>query len=164
MPTRSPWLAAALSLLLPGLGQLYNQERPKGIALLCMTAGIVYGIFMSTLGPPRFHSLVTAVMLTIAYLFVWPPAVMDAYQRAAGKPVTWLSGEKAWYVIVMLLTVGPMALPLLWQSSRFSRTGKVGWTVAVILIALAAIAAVLFIGPAVERALQDLSPSLQSTP
>ena len=164
MPTRSPGVAAVLSLLLPGLGQLYNQERPKGVALLCMTAGIAYGLVMATVGPAAFRSLVTAVLLAVVYLFVWPPAVVDAYQRAAGKPSTWLSGEKAWYVILMLLTVGPMAVPLLWQSPRFSRGGKIGWTIAVILLALLGIAMLLFIGPAVERSLQNLAPALQGMP
>ena len=164
MPTRSPWIAAALSLLLPGLGQLYNQERPKGIALLCMTAGIAYGLFMSLLGPSHARSLVTAVLLAIVYLLVWPPAVVDAYRHAAGKSSPLLSGEKAWYVILMLLTVGPMALPLLWQSPRFSRGGKIGWTVAVILIVLLGIAMLLVIGPAVERALQNFAPALQGVP
>jgi TM2 domain-containing membrane protein YozV len=164
MPLRAPAIAALLSLLLPGLGQLYNRERPKGVALLCMTAGITYGLVMSTVGPAAFRSVVTAVMLAVVSLFVWPPAVADAYQRAAGKPSTLLSGEKVWYVILMLLTVGPMALPLLWQSPRFSQGGKIGWTVAVILLALLGIAVLLFVGPAAERALQDLTPSLQGTP
>ena len=55
MPTRSPWIAGILSLLLPGLGQLYNGERPKGIALLCMTAGLAYGLFMAVLGVTIVH-------------------------------------------------------------------------------------------------------------
>jgi len=164
MPTRSPFAAAICSFLLPGAGQLYNGERPKGVALLCMTAGIAYGLVMSTLGPAAFRSVVTTVLLAAVYLFVWPPAVVDAYQHAAGKSSALLSGEKAWYVILMLLTVGPMAVPLLWQSPRFSRGGKIGWTVAVILITIGGIAVLLFVGPAVERALQDLVPSLQGTP
>ena len=164
MPIRSPWIAAGLSLLLPGLGQLYNGERPKGIALLCMTLGVAYGLFMSVLGPPAFRSLFTAGLLAIAYLLVWPPAVVDAYRYAAGNPSPLLAGEKTWYVILMLLTVGPMALPLLWQSPRFSRGGKIGWTVAVILIVLLGIAILFVIGPAVERALQHLHPLLQGSP
>ena len=31
-----------------------------------------------------------------------------------------LAGDRAWYTVLMLLTVGPMALPLLWHSRRFS--------------------------------------------
>ncbi len=164
MPTRSPWIAAVLSLLLPGLGQLYNQERPKGVALLCMTAGIAYGLVMSTLGPPAFRSLLTAVLLAVVYLFVWPPAVVDAYQHAAGKPSALLSGQKAWYVILMLVMVGPMAIPLLWQSPRFSRGGKIGWTIAVILIALVGIVLLLFVGPAIEHWFQSVGQSLQVPP
>ncbi len=36
-----------------------------------------------------------------------------------------------WVVIVLLtpLVLGPLALPLLWKSPRFSRRGKVVWTI-----------------------------------
>lgn len=35
---RKPWLAALLSFLWPGLGQLYNGRFRKGVALLCLAA------------------------------------------------------------------------------------------------------------------------------
>jgi len=36
---RKPWLAALLSFLWPGLGQVYNGRFKKGVVLLCLAAG-----------------------------------------------------------------------------------------------------------------------------
>lgn len=148
-----------LSLLIPGLGQLYSGERSKGIALLCISLGIGFGLGVAIAGPPAFRSKVTVVMLAVVYLLVWIPTSIDAFQQAAGNTQTLLSGDRPWYVIVMLLTVGPMALPLLWQSQRFSKMAKIIWSVLIILVALLAIMLTVFIGPAVERLLSS-SPSL----
>ena len=163
-PSRSPALAAVLSLLLPGLGQLYTGERAKGIAVLCISLGTWLGMALSTFGPSTMRSLLTALMLAIVYLFVWIPAVIDAYRDASGRPTRLLSGGSAWYVIVMLLVVGPMAIPLLWQSRAFSRGRKIGWTVFVIVVALVIIFSLLAIGPAVEGLLQESPMLLDESP
>lgn len=151
---RSPLLAAVLSLLVPGLGQLYAGDRAKGIALLCITAGVWGGIAMSTVGPAALRSWLTALFLGFAYLFVWIPAALDAHQHAAGRPSRLLSDGRSWYVILMLLAVGPMALPLLWQSRAFSRTGKLVWTIVVIAIALLIVLSLIVLGPILERSLE----------
>lgn len=164
MNAHAPSLAAALSLIVPGLGQLRNGERAKGIAILCITAGIWSGILVATLGPPAFRSWLTVGVLALVYLFVWIPAIVDAYQRAAGIPTTLLSGGKRWYVILMLLTVGPMALPLLWQSPRFSQRAKIVWTIAVILIALVGLVVLVVVGPLIERTLREATAILNTLP
>jgi TM2 domain-containing membrane protein YozV len=161
---RLPLVAGGLSLLVPGAGQLYNGERAKGIAILCITAGIWSGLLMAAVGPAAFHSIFTIAMLGAVYLFIWFPAAADAYQRASGVTTSLLSGDKAWYVIAMLLTVGPMALPLLWHSRRFSRTAKIIWTVLIVLLAILGIVFLLVIGPAVERLLHELSGPLPAFP
>ena len=163
-PSRSPALAAVLSLLLPGLGQLYTGERAKGIAVLCISLGTWLGVALSALGPSTMRSPLTVLMLAIVYLFIWIPSVIDAYRDASGRPSRLLSGGSAWYVIVMLLVVGPMAIPLLWQSRAFSRGSKIGWTVFVIAVALLIIVSLLAIGPAVERLLQDYPMLLDESP
>ena len=146
MNPRSPVTAGVLSLLLPGLGQLYNGERAKGIAMLCMTLGI--GVSAAL-----FHSLSTFILLGLIYVAVLIPAVRDAAQVAAGRGTTF-TGDRPWYVIWMLCMVGPFALPLLWQSQRFSRTAKLIWTVAVIFLAVLGILAAGAVGPVLEDLLQ----------
>ena len=144
--TRSPLLAATLSAILPGLGQVYNGDRAKGIAMLCMALGIGITIAIS-------HSVWSAILMGVLYVAVWIPAVQDAYQVACHRGPG-LAGERLWYIVWMLLCVGPFALPLLWQSRRFSTRGKLLWTIAVILIALIGILAVNAIG----RLLDAFSP------
>ena len=144
---RTPFVATVLSALLPGLGQLYNGERVKGIAMLCMVAGI--GISLAL-----FRSAVTAVLLGIIYVVVLIPAARDAYRVASGQSGTF-TGDRTWYVVWMLLMVGPFALPLLWQSARFSRGAKLGWTIAVILIAVIGILAAGAAGHVLEDLLQQ---------
>jgi len=162
--TRVPLVAALLSCALPGLGQLYNGERAKGLAIVCITAGIGYGVAMALVGPSAVRSMFTAVALGVIYLFIWIPAIVDAFQRSRGADTTLLSGQKRWYVILMLLSVGPMAIPLLWQSPRFSRTAKIVWIVAVVLLAVLGILFLLFVGPALERTLQELQQTLLISP
>lgn len=134
------------------------------MAILFVTAGIIYGLVMAAAGPEAFRSIFTVAMLALIYLFIWIPATVDAYQRASGTPTTLLSGERAWYVILMLLTVGPMALPLLWQSPRFSKTAKIIWTIAIVLIALVGILLLVVFGPIIESIFSDAAALLQDAP
>lgn len=144
---KHPVLACVLSALVPGLGQLYVGDRAKGVALLVMVIGIGLTVALS-------HSALTAILLGLVYLAVVIPAAMDAYKAASGSPGS-SSNDSMGYVIGMLVAVGPFALPLLWQSRRFSRTAKIVWTVAVIAIALLFVATVALLGPALEQLLQQ---------
>lgn len=154
MVGRSPYIAAGLSLVAPGAGQIYRGDRPKGIALLCITAGLWASAILTMAGAAAAGSVLTMLLLAVVYLFVLIPAVLDAY-RAGGGQTAVIAGERPWYVVMMLLAAGPLALPLLWQSRRFSRTTKLAWTGAVIIIALLAIYALVALGPIVERLLGD---------
>ena len=84
------------------------------------------------------------------YLAIMLPAAFDAFQTASGKPRTW-TADTIPYVIVMLLMVGPFAIPLLWQSAKFSKTAKILGTAFVILIALLAIVVMTFAASALEQ-------------
>jgi len=47
----------------------------------------------------------------------------------AGRPSWW---ESPWFIVpVMFLALGPLALPMLWKSRRFTRTWKIALTVLV---------------------------------
>ena len=129
---KSPQLSFLFSFLIPGAGQLYIGERAKGWTLLCMDVGVVVSLIFSHTGMAWF-------MTGGIYLAIMIPAALDAFRTASGRPRTF-SGETRFYVIMMLFMVGPFALPLLWQSTRFSKKAKILWTLAVILIGLLAIA------------------------
>lgn len=129
---KNPFLALIYSVVVPGLGQLYLGERAKGWTLVCMDAGVAVSLSFN-------HSWVACFLMGGIYLAIMIPAALDAFRTASGQPKTF-SGDTVPYVIVMLLMVGPFAIPLLWQSAKFSKTAKIVWTVGIILIALFAIA------------------------
>jgi TM2 domain-containing membrane protein YozV len=64
----NPFVAGALSALVPGLGQLYNRELKRGITFLI--AGVVAGFS------------VIVVVGIVLYPLVWVYAIYDAYKRA----------------------------------------------------------------------------------
>jgi TM2 domain-containing membrane protein YozV len=64
----NPVLAALLSALLPGLGQIYNRELERGLAFV--VASVVSGV------------LVVFVVGLLIYPLVWVFAIYDAYTRA----------------------------------------------------------------------------------
>ncbi len=144
---RSPVVALVLSAVAPGTGQLYNGERAKGLAMLAMTVGIAVSCV-------AFRSPATLVFMGLTYLAVLIPAALDAYRVASGG-ASRFSGGAPWYVIGMLLAVGPFALPLLWTSPRFSRTAKIVWTLVVILVALVCIVTIAAVGPVIDQLLRQ---------
>ncbi|MGZ8480179.1 MAG: hypothetical protein ACXW6K_19725 [Candidatus Binatia bacterium] len=121
-------LALLLSMLLPGLGQIYNQEQKKGwvIFACCLVLGI------ATYRLTGFNVITAA----LALLLLWLSAIIDAYKvaKSAGQTAEFYYAES--YVVAMLLLVGPLALPLLWQSPNFSSTARWVWTVIVVGVAL----------------------------
>jgi len=140
---KDPRLALFYSIVVPGLGQLYLGERAKGWTLLCMSAGVAVSLIIS-------HTAIAFFLMGGIYLAVMIPAALDAFQTASGRPRTF-TGDTVPYVIIMLLVVGPFALPLLWQSKKFSKTGKILWTGVVILIALLAIATLMLSASFLEQ-------------
>lgn len=65
---RYPGIAAVLSFIIPGLGQIYNGELGKGFSFV---AGIVISSFL------------TAIFIGVIFLVIlWIWAVIDAYKTA----------------------------------------------------------------------------------
>lgn len=138
MTTRSKaLLALLLSALLPGLGQIYNHERGKGSAILACCVLLGYGVYWLA----GFNALTAA----LALLLIWLSAIIDAYKVAASAGQTAEFYYAKSYVVAMLLLVGPLALPLLWQSPNFSSTARWVWTAIVTGAALLFLATPYFV-------------------
>jgi hypothetical protein len=116
---------------MPGLGQLYNRDDAKAAAILCSTFGIWAALAWTTVGPDASRSWLSAVALLMVYPFLLLPAVLDAHRRASGIPEVSSTGARRWHVVIMLLVIGPLAIPQLWQSQGFSRSAKILWTFSV---------------------------------
>ncbi len=78
----NPFVAAVLSAVFPGVGQLYNRELGKGIAL--MAAGTVAALS------------VAVVVGLVFYPIVWVYAVYDAYKTAERQSSTADPGGPGW--------------------------------------------------------------------
>ncbi|HWH79357.1 MAG TPA: DUF5683 domain-containing protein [Candidatus Binatus sp.] len=120
----NPLIALLLSAVIPGAGQIYNQEVRKGWVILgsCMGLGaLTYGL-----------ADLNKVTVALALLLLWLSAMVDAYKVAKSSDQTAEFYYGKSYVVTMLLLVGPLALPLLWQSPNFSRTSRLVWTVIVV--------------------------------
>jgi TM2 domain-containing membrane protein YozV len=120
----NPLIALLLSLIVPGAGQLYNGEAKKGWVILacCLSLGaLTYWI-----------TGLNKITVALALLLLWLSAMVDAYRvaKTTGQAAEFYYGKT--YVVTMLLLVGPLALPLLWQSPNFSRASRLVWTVIVV--------------------------------
>ena len=121
---KKPLIALLLSLIVPGLGQIYNSQLTKGLVI----AAICFALGLSSF----LLSGLTSLSVALTLILLWVSAILDAYKtaKASGQPSDWY--YKAPYVIAMLFLVGPLALPLLWRSPYFSRLARWGWTALVI--------------------------------
>lgn len=153
MAKASDSVPVLLSLLLPGLGQIYRGEKLRGAVVLSISLAILTAILWSSRGPEAFRSWLSTLFLELVYVVVWIPAVIDSHDPGRSGTRSFVLA-RPWYVVVMLITVGPLALPLLWHSSHFSRRHKLLWTAIVLLAVVGGLLFVTLLGPVLERSLE----------
>jgi hypothetical protein len=143
---RSPFTALLLSTILPGSGQLYNRETKKGWLIIGSCLGL--GLLIYKL--PGFNR----ISLALALLLLWISAIADAYKvaRTSGQAADFYYRRP--YVVAMLLLIGPLALPLLWQSPNFSRAARWTWSLIVVGGALLFIATPYFMNWVIRQSAQ----------
>lgn len=104
---RRPWLAALLSLVLPGFGQFYvgDANRALGIFLAFALLGIPV-VIIASLYLPIELTAVSVALATLASIGVWVYAVVDAWRQARRRdpfvPAAWQT--RPVYISVFLLT------------------------------------------------------------
>ena len=107
MERRKPFIALLLSMLAPGLGQIYNTELKKGIVLqvLVQLAGIaLYIITPNILKYLIVFSILIILLLSIAVGFhVY--AMVDGYRVAKQKDSVQLRAYNKWYIYVLILAL-----------------------------------------------------------
>ncbi len=103
---RRKWLAALLSLLMPGLGQLYNGEGRRALRFFAVVAGVEIGFLLLRLlklqGTITFWFL--AVVGAIA-LIVTIVSAVAAFRRARRMPVTVLARYQRWWIYVSVFAL-----------------------------------------------------------
>lgn len=118
---RNPVLAGVLSLVIPGLGQLYNGQLKKGI--IFFGADFVLPILLFLLGIQRqFPGLVALVLfMTCMWLFI----IGEAFFTALRKKEVVLKPYNKWYIyiLIIILVSGTYAIPsrgIAYKIFRFS--------------------------------------------
>ncbi len=101
---RRPIVASLLSLVTPGLGQLYNGQLMKAVIffLLCTTFQYTLTFLLSTSGllGSFYVNLVFAVLLVLLYFFI----VVDAARSAKRLGKIKLHVYNRWYVYILVIT------------------------------------------------------------
>lgn len=119
---RSAWLAAAKSLVLPGLGQLHNGQFDKaawwllGFGLLAVPAVAVIALWL-----PAGLMLPVLLAATLALLVLWIAGVVDAWRVAArgdDRDIAAAPWRRAGVTLLLLVLCDGIAFPMLTQAVR----------------------------------------------
>lgn len=98
---RNPWIAALLSLLLPGLGQLYDGEPWRGLAVYLGSLSVVAVPLWVGL-PKTFLGLIVFILI---FLFYWLWMLWDAARIARRNRDYVLKPFNRWYLYLAVLLV-----------------------------------------------------------
>jgi signal peptidase I len=103
---RSPWTAAVLSLIMPGLGQVYTGALARGLVwmFLCGTFSVMGLLFLAF---PSAHSWTLGCVAELSVVVIWLAAAVDSRRLALRcKPDYELKDYNRWYAYVLLLFLG----------------------------------------------------------
>jgi signal peptidase I len=79
---REPWLAVALSLFAPGVGQIYCGEIVRGLVLFLASLMFIPLVVLAALSPPATPVLVALLLTALFVLGAYFYAVLGAYRSA----------------------------------------------------------------------------------
>ncbi|UCG57002.1 MAG: signal peptidase I [Phycisphaerales bacterium] len=101
---RRPWLAAVLSLIMPGMGHIYCGRMARGIVLAflsCMIIPILFGTLSVSHSSVRMAVIITSLLAAAAIsLFAIIDSAYTATRTAAGYV---LKDYNRWYIYVILI-------------------------------------------------------------
>lgn len=105
MSKREPSLALTLSIILPGLGQVYNGDLAKGISLFVMAVIPPFLLIWLGFYAPEQLLFVFIVLGSLSWLFVYLLSIIDAWKRAKkiGKNYVLKPYNKFYIYLVIIL-------------------------------------------------------------
>jgi signal peptidase I len=111
---RNPFLAAVLSILLPGLGQLYGGRLRRSVAIIVLALFLNVGgqAIVATQAQSNAGLYASVILLTTAFC-LWVFAIVDAVVVARRTDRVALAAYNRWYVYagVFAASVGIVSLP-----------------------------------------------------
>ena len=100
---RLPWIAAVLSLIMPGLGQIYTGSLPRGLIWMFL-CGLFSVSGLLILSHPAAHSWTLGCAAFLSQALIWIAAAIDSYRCALHcRPDYELKDYNRWYVYLLLL-------------------------------------------------------------
>jgi signal peptidase I len=103
---RSPWTAATLSLIMPGLGHVYAGALARGLVWMC-SWGIVCVVGLVFLSFPSAWSWTLGCAAELCGVVIWLAAAVDSRRLALRcKSDYELKDYNRWYVYLLLLLIG----------------------------------------------------------
>jgi signal peptidase I len=107
---RRPWIAAVLSLTMPGLGQVYNGLLPRGLVWM-LACGISSVAGLLILSHPSAYSWTLGCAAALAQVVIWIAGAIDSYRCALRCRADYqLKDYNRWYAYVLLLFMGTGSL------------------------------------------------------
>src|ERR1700690_2492597 len=107
---RRPWIAAVLSFIMPGLGQVYTGLLPRGLIwmLLCGISSVAGLLILSH---PTTYSWTLGCAAGLAQVAIWIVGTIDSYRCALRCKADYeLKDYNRWYVYLLLLLMGTGSL------------------------------------------------------
>jgi signal peptidase I len=112
---RNPWIAALLSLALPGLGQFYNGELNKALWLFLgfILIGCFPGVTIAALYVPAVLMLPLLVISVVLTFGIWGASIVDAWRSARWQQVyTRREWQVSGFYVLLLLAGSAFVLML----------------------------------------------------
>jgi signal peptidase I len=107
---RRPWIAALLSFIMPGLGQVYSGMLPRGLIWM-LACGISSVAGLLILSHPTAYSWTLGCAAGLAQIAIWIAGAIDSYRCALRCKADYqLKDYNRWYVYVLLLLMGTGSL------------------------------------------------------
>ncbi len=131
---RNPWVAALLSVVLPGLGQVYNGRAKKGVLLFCLFLVVVSGSLVIMTEYPRAPLNIAIPLFTFiaTFLYILVDAMITAKRfgslyrpRAYNKWYVYLAA-----IALMAWVLQPIVRDGAVQAFKISRGGMADTLVA----------------------------------
>jgi signal peptidase I len=107
---RNKWMAAAMGLAMPGLGQIYNGELLKGVSFFGIIITLfVTGLRVSVLLPDKLLTI-GVVLIVFATMTVHLLFVVDAYRKAGREEAYSLRPFNRWYFYTAIWLLGSIII------------------------------------------------------
>ena len=104
---RNKWIAVAMGLTMPGMGQIYNGELVKGSSILIIFLALYIVGFKFTVLLPDGLLIIGVICTIMATIAIYALAVADAYRKAKKLEVAYRATHfNRWYFYVAVWMLG----------------------------------------------------------